>query len=71
MSAENKAPALNLVRRAAALFPPLGALLDTALALVPGEQKPLADELRELLPKEGASSEAVRELEGRVDKQDG
>jgi len=56
--------ALRVVRLAAEAYPPLGSLLDVALAVVPPEHQELAAEVRAILPVEGASAAAVRALEG-------
>lgn len=56
--------ALELLRTAAVVFPPLAALLRELVSKVPAGE-PLVDKVRAILPADGASADAVRELERR------
>ena len=59
-----KEAALEILKVAAKLFPPLGELLLEVLPKASAANRPLADEVREILPAEGASAAARRALEG-------
>lgn len=58
-----KSTAMMLIQLAAAIFPPLAALLHDLLSQAPEASKPLADEIRQRLPVVGASAEAEIDLQ--------
>ena len=60
-----KALAFEALKIAMFLFPPLVRFISEAIDTVGSEHpdRPLADELREILPSEGASHKALRDLE--------
>lgn len=61
-----KQEALFLLKLAAALFPPLARLIASALDKVEADHpdRPLVDEVREILPSDGPIHNAVRKLRG-------
>ena len=58
-----KEVALSLLKAAVAIFPPLLELLEHALDTAPDPLKPLADEIRAVLPVRSETQKALDELE--------
>lgn len=58
-----KSLALELIKLAAAIFPPLVSLLESVLDRAPPEHASLADEIRTILPERSKTREALDELD--------